>query len=278
MSYKTIVVHCEADPRADTRLAVAAEVAQRCEARLVGVYAREPFAFASIAAGGMALVPLVGAYENNCDIAEKIALSAFEKVTASRPFPCEWRVFEGFSQDALSLIGLYADLLVVGQTSTDETSAMRHGLPETMAFGIGRPVLIVPDGRARPAFGKTVLLCWNYRRESARAATDALPLLQAAQSVIALEVTPHVSPRGHGRGIADDLAAWLSRHHVDITTQYDIAAETQVGEAILSHAADHDVDLIVAGCEGLPRAWDFVPGAASRTLLTAATVPILISN
>ena len=278
MTYKTIVVHCEADPWADARLAVAAEVAQRCEARLVGVYVREPFAFASIAAGGMALAPLVGVYENNCDIAEKIALSAFEKATASRPFPCEWRVFEGFSQDALSLIGLYADLLVIGQATTGETSLMRRGLPETVAFCIGRPVLIVPGSRAQSTFDKTVLLCWTESRESVRAATDALPLLRAAHSVVALEVTPHASSLGHRRGTAGDLTGWLSHHHVEITAWHEVATELQVGEAILSLADDHAVDLIVAGCEGVPRAWEIVPDAASRALLADATVPILISN
>ena len=43
MSYKTILVHCDASRTVGARLAAAADVAQRFEARLVGVHAREPF-------------------------------------------------------------------------------------------------------------------------------------------------------------------------------------------------------------------------------------------
>ena len=41
MSYKTILVHCDASPRASRRLGVAAELAERYGAHLVGVHVRE---------------------------------------------------------------------------------------------------------------------------------------------------------------------------------------------------------------------------------------------
>lgn len=43
MSYKTILVHCDAGTTASHRMDVAAGLAERFDARLVGIYARRPF-------------------------------------------------------------------------------------------------------------------------------------------------------------------------------------------------------------------------------------------
>ena len=97
MSYKTILVHCDASRAVGTRLAAAAQVAQRFEARLVGLHAREPFEVVSFVDGGMALEPLMEAYRAGCEAAEKTAQSAYDKATKGRNFPSEWRVTEAFS-------------------------------------------------------------------------------------------------------------------------------------------------------------------------------------
>ncbi len=69
MSYKTILVHCDASRSVGGRLAVAADVAQQLEARLVGPHAREPYEVVSYVDGGMALGPLMEAYEAGRDAA-----------------------------------------------------------------------------------------------------------------------------------------------------------------------------------------------------------------
>jgi nucleotide-binding universal stress UspA family protein len=278
MTYKTILVHCDASRSVGTRLAAAADVAQRFEARLVGVHAREPFEVVSFVDGGMALGPLMDAYQAGCDAAEKTAVSAYDKATKGRNFPAEWRVTEAFSDDALALSARYADLLVVGQADPDDPAGSRNDLPEAMAFATGRPVLVVPQIGAPSSLGKTVMLCWNASRESARAAADALPFLQAAEKVIVLVVDPEKSANGHGQEPGADVAAWLARHGVEVTVQRDVAVDAQIGEIILSRAADHGVDLIVMGIYGHSRLREMVLGGVSRTLLSSMTVPVLMSH
>ena len=278
MSYKTILVHCDASRSIGSRLSAAADVAQHFEARLVGVHAREPFEVLSFTDGGMAMGPLMEAYRAGCDAAEKTAAAAYTKATKGRNFPSEWRVAEAFSDDAIALNARYADLLIVGQADPDDPAGSRNDLPEAMAFATGRPVLVVPQIGAPSTVGKTVMLCWNATRESARAAADALPFLQAADKVIVLIVDPDKSPNGHGQEPGADVAAWLARHGVKVMVQRDVAADTEIGEVILSRAADNGVDLIVMGVYGHSRLREFVLGGASRTLLSSMTVPVLMSH
>lgn len=278
MSYKTILVHCDASRSVGPRLAAAAEVAQRFDARLVGLHAREPFEVVSYVDGGMALGPLMDAYEAGRDAAEKTARAAYDKATKGASFASEWRVTEAFADDALAVNARYADLLVVGQADPEDVAGSRNDLPEAMAFATGRPVLVVPQIGALAPIGRTVMLCWNASRESARAAADALPFLRAAEKVVVLVIDPEVSADGHGPEPGADVALWLARHGVKVTVQREVAADAKVGETILSRAADLDADLIVMGIYGHSRLREFVLGGASRTLLESMTVPVLMSH
>ena len=52
----------------------------------------------------------------------------------------------------------------------------------------------------------------------------------------------------------------------------------EVGSQILSRAADTSADLIVMGAFGHSRVRELVLGGATRTLLEAMTVPVLMSH
>ncbi|WP_322114293.1 universal stress protein [Aquabacterium sp. A7-Y] len=47
----------------------------------------------------------------------------------------------------------------------------------------GRPVLVLPYSGSFAGLGQKVLVAWNGSRESARALSDALPLLRRAREV-----------------------------------------------------------------------------------------------
>jgi nucleotide-binding universal stress UspA family protein len=119
------------------------------------------------------------------------------------------------------------------------------------------------------------MVCWNGRREASRAATGALPLLKAAEQVIVLTIDADKADEPDAGEWAGD---WLDRHGVKATVQSDSATATDVGNVILSRAADAAVDLIVMGIYGHSRMREFVLGGASRTLLASMTVPLLIAH
>jgi nucleotide-binding universal stress UspA family protein len=63
-----------------------------------------------------------------------------------------------------------------------------------------------------------------------------------------------------------------------VTVQRDVASDAEVGEVVLSRAADHGADLIVMGIYGHSRLREWVLGGVSRTLLGSMTVPVLMSH
>jgi nucleotide-binding universal stress UspA family protein len=279
MSYKTILVHCDAAPKVGQRLTVAAELAERFEAHLVGVHACPPLEAPIFFEGGVAMDALFASYEASAEADQAAARQAFEKAAKQRRIPSsEWRVTDGFIDSELVVQARYTDLLVLGQTDPDAQTPTPSDLPEAVVLASGRPTLVVPHIGVTAPIGESVLLCWNASRESARAAADAMPFLRHAQKVVVLVVDPRTSPNGHGAEPGADVAHWLTRHGVNVTVQRDVAADSDVGTVILSRAADIGSDLIVMGVYGHSRMREMVLGGVSRTLLSSMTVPVLISH
>ena len=276
MGYKIVLVQCDATKSVSHRPVVAADLAQRFGARLVGLYVRRPFETSVFFDGGYATGDFFKIYGEGVEADETRASAAFAEATKGKELVTEWRAVDGYVESELAVQARYADLVVVGQAGT-ELTATPSDLPETTALATGRPVLVVPFIGARPP-GKVVLLCWNASREAARAAADALPFLKAAQKVILLVVSPTVSAEGHGAEPGADAAAWLARHGVKVTVQRDVGSDADVGGVILSRAADHDADLIVMGIYGHSRMREMVLGGASRTLLASMTVSVFMAH
>ena len=63
---------------------------------------------------------------------------------------------------------------------------------DRLALAAGRPVLLVPNEGVHSGIGSRVVVAWNGRREAARAAFDAIPLLQKAGARV-LYNDPYVS-------------------------------------------------------------------------------------
>ena len=278
MSYRTVIVHCDENPKTSHRLAVAVQLAQRHGAHLVGVHVQEPFNVPPFTEGAIVMDDLFTAYDAAAKADQAAAAAMFQKAVKGAELSTEWRLAKGYADAELAVQVRYADLVVLGQAEPDGQSLTPTDLPETIALSTGRPALVVPHIGAPSKVGKTMMLCWNASRESARAASDALPLLREAEKVIVLVVDPRSSNNGHGAEPGADVATWLARHGVKVTVQRDVAADTDVGSVILSRAADHDVDLIVMGLYGHSRMREMVLGGASRTLLASMTVPLFVAH
>jgi nucleotide-binding universal stress UspA family protein len=278
MAYKTIVVHCDAHKTANRQLDVATELTSRFGAHLVGLYARRPFDSPNYYNIDVPMGPLFEVYERAANAEQAAAQAAFEKSIKGKHVPAEWRVVDGYEDDELTVTARYADLLVFSHSNPKNVTTTPADLPETVALATGRPVLVVPEIEAVRPPGRVVMLCWNASRESARAASDALPFLKAAEQVSVVVVDPHASVNGHGAEPGADVATWLARHGINVTVQREVAPDADVGNVILSRAADLGVDLIVMGVYGHSRMREFVLGGVSRTVLRSMTVPVLMAH
>ena len=277
MSYKTILVHCDAGRGTAVRLKVAFDLGQRFDAHVIGLHVRQAFQAPAFTDAGPPMDSLYRTYDAAVKADEAIATAAFREAVGSKGVSSEWRVADGYVDEIVRAEARTADLAIVGQTESDPLpTATPADLAEDVAMAGECPVLIVPYiGVARPP-GTTVMLCWNASREAKRAASGALPLLKTADKVIVLIIDPKTGAGGDAPGV--DVASWLARHGVKVTVQRDTAADSDVGGVILSRAADHDVDLIVMGIYGHSRMRELVLGGASRTLLASMTAPLLVAH
>jgi nucleotide-binding universal stress UspA family protein len=75
-----------------------------------------------------------------------------------------------------------------------------------------------------------------------------------------------------------DIAQHLARHGLRVGVERVFSADMDVANTILSYAADVSADVIVMGGYGHSRLREFILGGATRGILTAMTVPVLMSH
>lgn len=164
------------------------------------------------------------------------------------------------------------DLTVVSQPDAEKTTAEPSILEATL-FGSGRPILVAPYIQREPARLDQAIVAWDASREATLALAGALPLLERARRVEVLTV--------NAEGTADlpgfNIARHLARHGVRAELRR-IVSELDVGNALLSHAADIGADLIVMGGYAHSRFREIVLGGATRTVLASATVPVIMAH
>lgn len=283
MSLKDILVQVDEGRGHESRLALAASLAARNEAHLIGLFIIEPISFSALATPGgsdFAAAEAFRAIEEQhramrLKLGERLA-ARFRDAAARAGINGEWRMAEDDIATATTLHARYADLAVLGQTDPDQPP-LGASVPEAVLLSSGRPVLMVPFIGAK-SIGQHVLVAWNATREAARAVNDALPLLAQAEKVTVLSVNPARGIDGEGDLPAADIALHLARHGVKAEAAYTVAEEMSIGDIILSRAVDLGADLIVMGGYGHSRTREFVLGGATHTLLQHMTVPVLLSH
>ena len=205
------------------------------------------------------------------------AIARFEEAARLAAVSAESRIVEATLGGATRVFGSIArlfDLSVVSQT--DPNSDRDDFMVEGALFNSGRPVLIVPYIQRTGLKLDRVMACWDGSRNAARAIHDAMPFLARAKAVDVVTVGPEKGKTGSIQGI--DIAHHLARHGLNVELRSITAGNLDVANAILSDAADRDVDLIVMGGYGHSRLREFVLGGATRGILASMTVPTLMSH
>jgi len=177
--------------------------------------------------------------------------------------------------DQFGMIARRFDLAVVGQSEPD-TAMPEELIVEGALFESGRPVLIVPYiEKAGLTLGR-VMVCWDASRNAARAVADAMPFLKRAK---AAEIVIVASERPKSDEIPGaDIGQHLARHGLKVEVKRIVAADTDVASTLLSHAADSSADLLVMGGYGHSRLREYILGGATRGILSAMTLPVLMSH
>ena len=208
----------------------------------------------------------------------KIACGRFDAEAARLGVSGEARVAEilmGGAPEGFVVNCRTTDLVVIGQEDPDRPEPMRETMIETALFEGCAPVLLVPYITRGPLAFDRVSVAWDGGRAASRAVHAALPFLRLAQKITIVMVGKAASAPGEP---GTDLATWLARHglNVDVTTIE--APDISIADALLDHAADKSVDLLVMGGYGHSRVREFLLGGATRGILASMTVPVLMAQ
>lgn len=267
MRFRTLLVHANADPRLQARLGLAVSVAREHGAKLMIVYPIQPLLTSMFYGEHVPMQAIEAQLEQERSNAAGIKDETAEYLSREG-IAWEWRTQESAPEPVLAGSGAIADMIVMGQDDRDSS------LVATVALTAGRPVLGVPHTGKFATCGRRVLVAWNGSRESARATHDALPFLQKADNVVLFAADPEA---GRGASVTD-AAAHLAAHGAKVEVQRTALGDLDTGSAILNAAAETGADLIVMGAYGHTRLSEWVFGGATRSILQAMTVPVLLSH
>lgn len=279
MGFKTITVAIDGSDASKARLALAQALAERWEAKLNAVafaLAEVPVVFADAYSAAMFDAASSAAREE----AEAAVATAKTALLGAR---CDWetRVAVGVNAAAADLAAqesLYSDLFVLATPSAaGENAALAMRLLEGVLFAGAAPALATP-AEVNPdiKLGDRIAVAWDARREAARAAHSARPLLAEASSIDALTVKHFwgAEPYGPVPGVA--FTQWLSRHGV--SPELRELEGSDVADVILADLAERDRDVLVMGAYGHSRLREALFGGVTETLLKQSPVPLFMAH
>ncbi|MYZ47042.1 universal stress protein [Propylenella binzhouense] len=270
---RTIAVHIPTEELTERLLDVAGPLASACHARIVGVHA-----LPSVVVYADVTVPVSAEFiMAQQESFQKTAKAIGERFRARASFlglESEWRAPESDAGAPMPMAidaCRTADLVVASQWD-DSIPASSGYSPADLVMAVGRPVLLVPTAGRFGEVGRNVVVTWNGSRESARAAFDALPLLQDNAQVHLLSVGDD------GAESAQAMADALARHGLSVEVATAHGSEIPPADEILSRSADLGADLIVMGCYGHSRMRETVFGGVTSSMLRQMTAPVLMSH
>ena len=282
MSYKDLLVVLDSDAASRRRVDLAAALAERFAAHLVGLYRLPvPDVPHHLSYYDPAVLdPFFMDLRQQAQAVADTEREAFEHTASLRGLSVEWRLIaEGLPEADAALHARYVDLTILGQLNPDRGDLdLIRPRPEQVAFASGRPVLVVPYAGDFEVVGRRVLIGWNASREATRAVNDAMPLLMAADAVTVLTIDAREGADRHGELPGADISLHLARHGVTAEIERTVSAGIGPGEVLLSRAADLGADLLVIGAYGHSRVRELLLGGATRSILQSMTLPVLMSH
>jgi len=282
MTYPSLLLHLDDDARAEARNEQALRLATRLGSHVDGLSCRRPpVARLDAAASPSVLVDVLTA---ELDRARQASAEREQRFRAQ----CDRLGVASFQTDideieetgrALLRRAPVHDLVVLGQPDpADPRAGERRAVLDDVVRHSPRPTLVLPHAGQFDDFGHAPLVAWDGSHGAARAVADALPLLRRARVVHVVQFDPDAGESGAiEQSPLAGIACWLLRHGIQARASVRYV-RGGIGDALLSHAADVDADLLVMGCWGHARWAERLLGGATHTVMSSMTVPVLTSH
>ena len=291
MTFKTILAAASGGSASDGTIELACRFARRFGAHLEAFHAkpdpRDLFTYSTDSFGTSMSGDFVDRFVKDSDsIAAKtkaafeatikrhqIAISAApslglpDKTTAS----AAWREEVGYAPTLVARRARFFDLVVLGRS--DRVVDQPHtDVVEQTLLNSGRPVLVA-TAKPQDDIGDNVAVGWNGSAAATRALTAALPFLASARSVSIITIGDH------HQGSAAALVEYLGWYGIAAKHQHLPSVEhVGTGQQLLSAAHDGGANLLVMGGYGHVPWREFLFGGATRDVVGASLMPLLLTH
>ena len=275
MSYSSVMVFLDTSAASDQRLEFALKFAAHHNAHLSAIHLSygpllpfDPYGQVS----GVALE-----WELEVEKKQQASKEQFIRKAKNAGINFDWDCYRDTDLNQVLARARVVDICLVGQPSGGASdNEINRSFFSQFTINLGRPVLFLPYGKECASVFRHVVVAWNGSRESSRALTDALPLLQAAGMVSVISVASGKNP---AEVLPDvDVAAFLARHKVKVDVERVEKNATEVADFILSRIDLKNADLLVMGAYGRTRFSEFILGGMTRSIMKKMTVPVLMSH
>jgi nucleotide-binding universal stress UspA family protein len=193
----------------------------------------------------------------------------------------DFRTIEALGRDLGRIAAVharYSDLAVLARPREDAGGDMRFETIEGVLYHAGRPVLVAPPGWKGGPFAENIVIAWDASREATRALAEARTFLSKCKRATVLTVDAKPKAFGHGEQPGLNIAAHLTRRGVDVEVRNAESDGRAVARVVLEETASLAGDLLVMGAYARSRLRELVFGGATRDVLEAATVPVLMAH
>lgn len=168
--------------------------------------------------------------------------------------------------------GRLFDLIVIGIPNA-ESGGLDSAALEAALLDTARPVLITCR-YPRPVIGGHVTVAWDGSRESAQSIRNALPLMLIANNVEII----HVMVDGDAKTDPMDVGKYLQLHGIKSVSRTISAERGKVADTLLEAARTNGHALLVMGAYGTSAVAEYMFGGVTRTVMSKADIPLLVSH
>ncbi|MEE3281231.1 MAG: universal stress protein [Pseudomonadota bacterium] len=187
-------------------------------------------------------------------------------------FRAGWTEMVGSGPEGVGEYARLFDLVILGR-SVEDSAVDWKTAAEAVMFDSGRPLLIVSD-EIPATIGRKILLAWNGSTETARTLTGAMSILTDIDEVLVVTVDGAIVSGPAG----EDVCRHLNASGISSTAQTIDRGTSSVAQAVLEAADKFSADLIIKGAFTHSRLRQLIFGGPTSELLSASTLPILLSH